>query len=358
MNTPDIIIPKPELVIPGFADLSEPIQAVIEELSKPFPLHEVKVRPGSVRRDGSAALCLAYADWWTGYLPRLNDEIGPNNWQIDLQPWGEHQIIARLRAFGGLIEKASSGSAKGEANGAQEAEVQAKKRVCAEGVLLGLFFYFLPKVWGKGERVGKDFYFSQGEEERCVYEMYARAGLLPRHHGGGSAERVQLPEHTPAAERTRNQAYSRQVPASQRVAPLSRESRGSSSRQSEQASRRAQSPTHQPSRLAAPATGRPDLQKIGMARAALTQVERDVGLVGPRAVNEPPASDPQLGKLALLIHESPATNATIDRIGAQFGLPALSALATKAALKQANPGLTRRQASALIDALQRGAPEG
>ena len=142
----EIVVPTPAIIIPGFANLPDAIQAVIEELSKPFPVHEVKVRPGSVRRDGSAAICLAYADWWTGYLPRLNDAIGPNNWQIDLQPWGDHQIIARLRAFGGLIEKASSGSAKGEANGAQEAEAQAKKRVCAEGVMLGLFFYFLPRV--------------------------------------------------------------------------------------------------------------------------------------------------------------------------------------------------------------------
>jgi hypothetical protein len=190
--TTEITIPPPATVIPNFAELPETIQAAIEALNKPFPIHEVKVRPGSIRRDGSAALCLAYGDWWTCYLPRLNDEIGPNNWQIDLQPWGEHQIIARLRAFGGLIEKASSGSAKGEANGAQEAEAQAKKRVCAEGVLLGLFFYFLPRVWGKGERVGKDFYFADGEEQRCVHEMYARAGLLSRLHAGASLGQPQL----------------------------------------------------------------------------------------------------------------------------------------------------------------------
>ncbi len=182
--TTEIVVPTPEAVMPGFADLPDEIQAVIEDLSKPFPVHEVKVRPGSVRRDGSAALCLAYADWWTGYLPRLNDAIGPNNWRISLQPWGENQIIARLSAFGGLIKKESSGSAKGEANGAQEAEVQAKKRVCAEGVLLGLFFYFLPKVWGKGERVGKDFYFGQGE-------------AVPLHPGRASRRRVALsPRHT------------------------------------------------------------------------------------------------------------------------------------------------------------------
>ena len=74
-----------------------------------------------------------------------------------------------------------SGSAKGEANGAQEAEVQAKKRVCAEAVMLGLFFYFLPKVWAKGERVGKDFFFEKGEQQRAVYEMYRRAGLTVVH---------------------------------------------------------------------------------------------------------------------------------------------------------------------------------
>jgi len=171
---PTIMLPKPEIVIPGFAELPEPIQAVIERLSTPFPIEEVKVRPGAVRRDGTAALCLAYSDWWTGYLPRLNDEIGPNNWSIDLEPWGTDQIIARMTAFGGLIRKASTGSAKGEANGAQEAEVQAKKRACAEGLMLGLYYYFLPNVWGKGERVGKDFVFADGEEQRCVYEMYVR----------------------------------------------------------------------------------------------------------------------------------------------------------------------------------------
>ena len=124
MHASTITIPTPQAIIPSFDELPEAIQAAIEELSKPFPIEEVKVRPGPVKRDGTAALCLPYADWWTGYLPRLNDEIGPNNWSIDLQPWGEHQIIARLTAFGGLIQKASSGSAKGETNGAAEAETQ------------------------------------------------------------------------------------------------------------------------------------------------------------------------------------------------------------------------------------------
>ena len=49
-------------------------------------------------------------------------------------------------------------------------------------------------------------------------------------------------------------------------------------------------------------------------------------------------------------------NTAIDALGAAFGFPALSALDSKGALKQANPNLTRRKASELIDALQRLAP--
>src|SRR5262245_22819137 len=196
---PEITIPTPEIVIPGFADLPEPIQAVIERLSRPFAIEEVKVRPGAVKHDGTAALCLPYLDWWTGYLPRLNDEVGPNNWSIILRPWGEHQIIARLSAFDGLIISESTGNAKGELNGAQEAEVQAKKRACAEGLLLGLYLYFLPNVWGKGERIGKEFRFAEGEAQRCVWEMYRRAGLLPVRSLGATPQRSAATSTIPTA---------------------------------------------------------------------------------------------------------------------------------------------------------------
>jgi hypothetical protein len=344
--TTEITIPPPTTVIPNFAELPDPIQAAIEALSKPFPMHEVKVRPGSVRRDGSAALCLAYADWWTGYLPRLNDEIGPNNWQIDLQPWGEHQIIARLRAFGGLIEKASSGSAKGEANGAAEAEAQAKKRVCAEGVLLGLFFYFLPRVWGKGERVGKDFYFADGEEQRCVHEMYARAGLLSRPHAGASLGQPRLPTQTARVQRDRIISNVHQ-PSGTHTTPLA------------PSARRAQPPTR-PLTLptARSAIGRdPDPRRVATARAALAQAEQATGLARPQQTRDPLATDAQLGKIVVLVQQSPASNTAIDELGTAFGFPALSALDSKAALNQANPNLARRKASELIDSLQRLAPK-
>ena len=298
----DIAIPAPEIVIPGFAALPAPIQAAIERLSRPFAIEEVKVRPGAVARDGSAALALAYHDWWTGYLPRLNDEIGPNTWTITLRPWGEHQIIARLNAFDGQIISESSGSAKGEANGAAEAEAQAKKRVCAEGLMLGLYLYFLPKVWGKGEKLGKEFVFAEGEERRCVYEMYRRAGLLSRTSPGIEIARP-VPPPTPA------------TPATERAT---------------------------------------------IARAALTKAERRVGLNDkPKATTAPSketttqASDKQLGLIVRLLAERDAISDTaIDAIGERFDIPNLSDIRTKVQLRSQAAALTILNASRLIDALK------
>jgi hypothetical protein len=328
--TPSLIaLPTPEIAIPGFDELPEPIQAAIERLSAPFPIEEVKVRPGAVRRDGTAALCLAYSDWWTGYLPRLNDEVGPNNWSIVLRPWGEHQIIARLRAFGGLIEKESSGSAKGEANGAQEAEAQAKKRACAEGLMLGLYYYFLPPVWGKGERVGKDFTFADGEEQRCVYEMYARAGLIARGTSG-----ARLPRDESAA-------------------------RGEASRSA--------TPLPNPKPESAPVNAR-----AATARRSLEQAERRVGLRQPShttpahdaGTTEPQksmlASDAQLGLIARLITElhtgeidlPEETAAALDALGARFGITSMSNLRSKADLRRVANRLSKLQAMQLIDRLK------
>jgi hypothetical protein len=339
MNPPTSTIPTPQAIIPSFDELPKAVQAAIEELSKPFPIEEVKVRPGPIKRDGTAALCLPYADWWTGYLPRLNDEIGPNNWSIDLQPWGEHQIIARLTAFGGLIQKASSGSAKGETNGAAEAEAQAKKRVCAEGVLLGQFFYFLPSVWASGERAGKDFYFNPGEEQRAVYEMYRRAGLAIMHSPG-----ITIP---PDIRRDRTPARPAQPAALSRAQPPAR-ARDSGS-----------TPTSTPLAVSAQ-------ERVSTARAALRSVEQrlDVasarnGVVADRHADQQRpapalASDKQLDLIIMLVGRlrSHTTTGALDTTGTAMGIPTLSTIQTSETLRQSIPQLSRLDASKLIDRLK------
>jgi len=185
-----LTIPTPAEYLGCFPELPSDVQAAIEELSRPFPVDEIQVRPGAINRDGTAALALAYHEWWTGYLPRLNDVVGPNNFRIRLLPWGS-DVIAHLWAFGGLIQKWSSGKAEIERIGPMDAEAQAKKRVVAEGLMLGLYLYFLPEVWMRGEydAARKIFYPHDGEDRRCAYEMYARAGLITRPHASAAVPR-------------------------------------------------------------------------------------------------------------------------------------------------------------------------
>jgi hypothetical protein len=85
---------------------------------------------------------------------------------------------------------------------------------------------------------------------------------------------------------------------------------------------------------------------------------RNVGLVSrivtavtgnPQAQTEPPATEPQLGKIVALVVGHPATNSAIDALGRTFGLPTLAAIERKDQLR--TTALTKRQASQLIDQL-------
>jgi hypothetical protein len=157
------------------------VQDALAALRQPFPVAAVRVRPATTEGDVPEARALVYAEWWTGYVPRLQRELGPHNWSITLEGWSSTKVIARLRAFGGLIDHTASG--EGEAGDAYEgasAEAQAKKRVCAEALGLGLYFYFLPPVYGKVERPGGRLVFPRAEQDRIIRTLYAALpGIWP-----------------------------------------------------------------------------------------------------------------------------------------------------------------------------------
>ena len=58
---------------------------IIEALRAPFPWDVIEVRPGSVRKDGTGALALAYADPRV-YMARLDAVVGPTNWSVEFAP--------------------------------------------------------------------------------------------------------------------------------------------------------------------------------------------------------------------------------------------------------------------------------
>lgn len=158
-------------------DTTIPIQLsdVLPQLAAPFPIAQVEVKPGSVSRDGTSALALAYCDWRL-YAERLDAIVGPERWSIQLVPWGPTRVIARLTILG--VTKDSSGEGDpSDPNCGTIAEAQAKKRACAE-FGLGRYFYSLPRLWGRGEGDRKSFRFAEGEERRLVSEMYRKAGLI------------------------------------------------------------------------------------------------------------------------------------------------------------------------------------
>jgi hypothetical protein len=156
---------------------SEPtLTDCIADLARPFPIDYVQVRPGAVAIDGTAAIALPYVDWRL-YAERLDQVVGVAHWSIQLIPWGPTRVIARLTILG-VTKDASGEGDPNDTNCGTIAEAQAKKRACAE-FGLGRYFYTLPKVWGKGSGSKRDFRFAEGEAQRCIYEMYRRAALLP-----------------------------------------------------------------------------------------------------------------------------------------------------------------------------------
>lgn len=158
------------------------IAAALTDLRQPFPLDVVQLKVGATtERDGiRSGLALLYADWWTGYLPVLQRVLGPGAWSIALTPWGNQKVIAQLTACGGRIVHWSSGEGDpDDPNGGTIAEAQAKKRVCAEALGLGLYLYHAPKFWGALADTGKNATFAPGEEQRLKREIYGRMGLIP-----------------------------------------------------------------------------------------------------------------------------------------------------------------------------------
>ncbi|NTU79376.1 MAG: hypothetical protein HGA45_08230 [Chloroflexales bacterium] len=66
----------------------EQIAAALEALRQPFPLEVVQLKVGATyEQDGTSyGLALAYADWWTGYLPALQRVLGPRAWHSASAP--------------------------------------------------------------------------------------------------------------------------------------------------------------------------------------------------------------------------------------------------------------------------------
>ncbi len=167
---------------------------LIDALRAPFPWDALAVRPGSVRRDGTGALALAFADPRV-YEERLDDVAGPEHWSVEFAPWGNTRLICRLTLFG--VVKCSTGEADPtDKNAGTVAEAQAFKRACAKfGV--GRYLYHLPQVWARGTGDSKNFRFENPDrvidEMRHTYELAHRKFRSAPTHAASTPVRTDLP---------------------------------------------------------------------------------------------------------------------------------------------------------------------
>ena len=172
---------------------------IVDALRAPFPWDVIEVRPGSVRKDGTGALALAYADPRV-YMARLDAVVGPEHWSVEFAPWGDHRLICRLTIFG--IVKCSTGEADPkDKNAGTVAEAQSFKRACV-AFGLGRFLYDLPQVWARGSGDSKHFTFENPariiEEMRRKYELaHAKPTLTPAR--SPALPSPAMPEHTDTA---------------------------------------------------------------------------------------------------------------------------------------------------------------
>lgn len=144
-------------------------------LSAPFALEVIQVKPAATTRDKTRALAICYVDS-REYQQRLDDTVGPENWNIEYRPIGGATIaiIARLTVLGVVREDVGECENEHDKNAWTIATAQAFKRACAAfGV--GRYLYQLPMVW-----------VDYNQERECItdprqaaYEIYRQGELLP-----------------------------------------------------------------------------------------------------------------------------------------------------------------------------------
>lgn len=132
---------------------TENMNELLTELRKPFHPSHVTWKPGSINKEQTKALALAYADL-RAYQNRL-DEVCGMDWSVTYTPWAD-KIVCHLTISG--VTRSSTGEPDSQSERSEiagtSAEAQAFKRACAM-FGLGRYLYQLPTVWVECE--GKNF---------------------------------------------------------------------------------------------------------------------------------------------------------------------------------------------------------
>ncbi len=157
--------PTPPLPMNSISDL-------YQELSEPFAAELVELKPGATTNDKTRALALAYVDA-RAYQERLDQVIGPDNWQVAYRELGDTAIVCRLQILGITREEIGECNDTRDVNRWTVASAQAFKRACS-AFGLGRYLYSLAQLWSEYDADKKRF----KDERGTVIRIYRDAGLL------------------------------------------------------------------------------------------------------------------------------------------------------------------------------------
>jgi hypothetical protein len=164
-----------------------------QQLTAPFGIDQVEVKPGATNKDKTKALALAYADPRV-YQDRLDEVIGAAHWSVGYRRLSDRAIICRLVICGLSREDIGECADQNDPNFWTVASAQAFKRACS-AFGLGRYLYDLPQLWADYDANRRRFV----SPRRCVEDMYRQAGLLDaRRSNVNPATGEVVPEPAPA----------------------------------------------------------------------------------------------------------------------------------------------------------------
>lgn len=143
-----------------------------QQLTAPFPISLIEVKPGATSKDKSRALALAYADA-RSYQQRLDEIVGALGWSVTYRRISDRALVCRLTVCGVAKEDLGECSDPNDPNFWTIASAQAFKRACA-AFGLGRYLYSLPRLWADYDPQRKAF----TSPRSVIEQMYRQVGLL------------------------------------------------------------------------------------------------------------------------------------------------------------------------------------
>ena len=119
------------------------MKEIVEALKEPFEQKLIHWRVGATSRDKSKGIALAYIDARDA-MKRLDDVVGPENWQNTYPFEGCCEISIYFEDKGWVKKSNGAGATKVEAEKGQYSDAF-KRAAVMWGI--GRYLYYLPNVW-------------------------------------------------------------------------------------------------------------------------------------------------------------------------------------------------------------------